>query len=122
MKFLGDMGISGKTISWLRDSGYDAVHLREFGLQRATDPYIMKMAAQDDRVLLTMDLDFGYLLAVSKRRTPSVIIFRLNDEGAEVVNRRLAMVLRQCNAELESGAIVSVNDKSIRTRKLPIKP
>ena len=29
MKFLADMGISQSTVRWLRQLGYDAVHLRE---------------------------------------------------------------------------------------------
>jgi predicted nuclease of predicted toxin-antitoxin system len=32
MKFLADMGISQSTVKWLREKGYDAVHLREKGL------------------------------------------------------------------------------------------
>ena len=32
MRFLGDMGISPKTIEFLRAEGYDAVHLHLFAL------------------------------------------------------------------------------------------
>lgn len=34
MKFLANMGISLRTVSWLRDVGYDIAHLRDEGLQR----------------------------------------------------------------------------------------
>jgi len=37
MKFLADMGISQSTVRWLRQLGYDAVHLREQELQRLPD-------------------------------------------------------------------------------------
>ena len=29
MKFLADMGTSLRTVDWLRDRGYDVVHLRD---------------------------------------------------------------------------------------------
>lgn len=32
MKFLADMGISPRTVEWLRQQGYDAVHLLDEGL------------------------------------------------------------------------------------------
>lgn len=40
MKFLADMNISLRTVSWLRQQGYEIVHLREENLQRAADEFI----------------------------------------------------------------------------------
>jgi len=120
MKFLANMGISTRTVAWLRQQGRDAVHLRDERLQRATDEDILKKARTEDRVVLTMDLDFGYLLAISGEQLPSVILFRLEDESAEVVNKRLEEVLAQCVSDLEAGAIISVNEAAIRVRRLPI--
>jgi predicted nuclease of predicted toxin-antitoxin system len=114
------MGISMYTVEWLRQQGHDAVHLREEGLQRSSDQEVMAKALAEERILLTMDLDFGYLLAVSGEQLPSVILFRLGDERSEVVNERLADLLAQCKAALEGGAILSVNEAAIRVRRLPI--
>ncbi|GJD16398.1 hypothetical protein RIVM261_013540 [Rivularia sp. IAM M-261] len=41
MKFLADMGISLRTVAWLRDAGYDTVHLRDEGLQQLPDDEIL---------------------------------------------------------------------------------
>ena len=41
MKFLADMGISQKTVEWLRNQGYNIVHLREEGLQKLSDEAIL---------------------------------------------------------------------------------
>ena len=114
------MGVSNRTVTWLRQQAYDAVHLREAGLQRLPDDRVLAKARLEGRILLTMDLDFGYLLAVSGESLPSVILFRLSDESSEVVNRRLAVVLSQCRNDIEAGAIVSVSDTTIRVRRLPI--
>ena len=121
MRFLADMGVSMRTIGWLREQKHDAVHLREEGLQRLSDEQILVKARAERRVLLTMDLDFGYLLAVSRAQLPSVILFRLSDERSEVVNRRLADVLTQRRSDIEAGAIISVSEVAIRIRRLPIQ-
>jgi hypothetical protein len=51
MKFLGDMGISPRTIALLREQGYDAIHLIEENLEKMTDPNILEKARQEERIL-----------------------------------------------------------------------
>ncbi len=53
MKFLADMGISPRTIAFLRELGYDAVHLHEEGLDRLADPLILEKSLKEERILLT---------------------------------------------------------------------
>lgn len=120
MKFLADMGISLFTVEWLRNAGYDAVHLREEGLQRLADAEILLKARQEDRIILTMDLDFGTLLAINQDPFPSVILFRLSDERSRIVNERLAVILPQCSEVLATGALISVSNNAFRVRNLPI--
>lgn len=81
------MGISQHTISWLRQQGFDAIHLRVEGLQRLPDNEFLAKAATENRVLLTMDLDFGYLAAISKLTLPGVIIFRIKNNNSAVATR-----------------------------------
>jgi predicted nuclease of predicted toxin-antitoxin system len=37
MRFLADAGISPKTVEFLRQSGHDVAHVRDYGMQRAPD-------------------------------------------------------------------------------------
>ncbi|MDJ0579468.1 DUF5615 family PIN-like protein [Crocosphaera sp.] len=120
MKFLADMGISQKTLEWLRNQGYNTVHLREEGLQRLDDEAILIKAKNEERIILTMDLDFTNLLAWSKDILPSVIIFRLGNENYDKINPQLEKVIGQCENELLTGAIISVSDGAFRVRNLPI--
>ncbi len=62
--FLADMGVSLKTTKWLREMGYDSVHLREQDLHRLADEFIIKKAREENRIILTFDLDFAKLMAV----------------------------------------------------------
>ncbi len=78
-------------------------------------------ARNEGRIVLTVDLDFGYLLAVSAAILPSVVLFRLGNESREVIEEYLDDVLSQCGEKLQAGAIVSVRDDGLRVRLLPIK-
>lgn len=120
MKFLADMGISLRTVSWLRNCGYDVVHLRDEGLQKLPDNQILIKARTEERILLTIDLDFAQLLAVSGDSLPSVILFRLGNENYDVINERLIQVLSECQEDLAVGSIISVSNETFRVRRLPI--
>jgi len=120
VKFLADMAISQSTVAWLRDQGHEALHVRDVGMQRANDEVILAKAREDGSVLLTLDLDFGYLMAISGAALPNMIIFRLGNEIAESITRRLEAVLNCCQEDLLSGALITVDDDTIRVRQLPI--
>ena len=120
MKFLADMGLSRSSVNWLRQNGYNVVHLREEGLQRTTDAGIVKKATKERRTILTCDLDFGDLMATSGEICPSIIVFRLQNERPENVNRRLEQVLKESSDALEKGAIIIVEEARHRVRLLPI--
>ena len=71
MRFLADMGVSIATVQALRAAAHDAVHFREEALSRLPDPDIVAKAAQEQRVVLTFDLDFGDIMAVAPRKRPA---------------------------------------------------
>ncbi len=121
MKFLLDMGLARRTAATLQSAGHDAIHLRDQGLQRLEDHQIIAKAQREGRVILTHDLDFGQLIALSQASLPSVITFRLADMRPDQVNHHLDEVLAHFAESLEQGALVSVNDHGIRVRLLPIK-
>lgn len=121
MKFLADMGLARSTVALLRARGHDAVHLSEQGLQRLEDDEIVEKALAESRVILTHDLGFGRIVALSRASVPSVITFRLSDMRPVQVNLYLEEVLARFSEQLEGGALVSVNERGIRVRPLPIK-
>lgn len=121
MRFLADAAISRKTVEFLKERGHDAIHVRTLGLHRAPDAEVVERARPDGRIVLSFDLDFGDILALGVLDKPSTILFRLADERAASVNARLSTVLGERAAELESGALIPVEDARYRVRKLPIR-
>ena len=120
MRFLADMGVSQGIVERLRGQGHDAVHLRDQGLQKSPDNEVFAKAATEQRILLTFDLDFGEIVAFSEARNPSVVLFRVQDTRTDQVWARLQYALPMAKEELDSGAIVVVEDRRIRIRRLPI--
>lgn len=120
MKFLADMGISPVTVNFLRDQGYEAIHLDQEGLGRMADSQILAKAHAEGFVVLTHDLDFTDLMAAGGAFSPSVIIFRLHNMRPESVSRNLQKILDRFKDDLENGVIITVREGNIRIRDLPI--
>ncbi len=64
----------------LRAADHDAVRVRDYRLETASDDEIFARAAQEERAVVSTDTDFGTLLALRRERRPSVLLFR---HGAE---------------------------------------
>lgn len=89
-------------------------------MQRASDAEIVRRASGEGSAILTCDLDFGDIMAASRERHPSVIIFRLENETPGNVNERLAQVLKESSPALLRGSIIIVEDTRHRVRLLPL--
>lgn len=121
MRFLADMGVSSSLCEELRRRGHDAIHLREIGLQCLPDDEILNLALKQGRVILTFDLDFGDLLAAGGHSLPSVVIFRLQDQTPGSTTPKLISLLQERGHELTDGAIVIIEERRYRFRRLPIE-
>ena len=104
----------------LRESGFDAVHTSEIGLANADDGEILKRAAAEDRIVVTLDADFHAQLALSQAKWPSVIRIRMEGLRAEPLADLLRSVLQQCEEDLSLGAMISVQENRVRIRRLPV--
>src|SRR5262249_37482817 len=94
MRFLADMGVSLRVVEWLRSSGHDASHVRDEGLQMLPKGEIFEKALREERIVVTFDLDFGEIVAASRGRSVSVVLFRLRNTRADFAIQRLEIVLR----------------------------
>jgi predicted nuclease of predicted toxin-antitoxin system len=71
--------------------------------------------------VLTQDLDFSAIVALSGRVVPSVISLRLSSSRIEQVNSMLEDVLPGVERDLDDGAIVTVQEGRVRRRRLPVQ-
>jgi predicted nuclease of predicted toxin-antitoxin system len=108
-----------RVTSWLNSHGHDATHLRDEGLQRLPNGDIFEKAIAESRVIVTFDLDFGEIVALSKGRKTGVILFRLRNTRVSFVIQRLGNVISECAEALARGAIVIVEETRQRVREFP---
>lgn len=120
MRFLVDMCVDVRVAEWLRGQGHDAVHLRELGLQRLANGEIFRKAASENRAVLTFDLDFSEIAALTRGQPASLIVLRLHDARFQHVIDRVSAVLAESASALERGAVISVEEARHRVRNLPV--
>ncbi|MCY4155839.1 MAG: DUF5615 family PIN-like protein, partial [Gammaproteobacteria bacterium] len=103
---------------WLRAGGHDVLDAREFGTDPG-DKALLERAAADDRVLVTIDTDFGELIYLHGVAHAGLI--RLPDVP---MRQRIAImegVLASHRAALESGAVLTVREGRVRVSMIQAK-
>jgi len=120
IQILLDMNLSPAWVPLLTGSGIHAVHWSAVGDPRATDREIVDWAIANSYWILTHDLDFGTLLALTHQTGPSVIQLRAQDILPEHLGTTVLSILQQYESELASGALVVIDDFRHRVRVLPL--
>ena len=120
MRFLVDNSLSPRLAATLSDAGHDALHVRDLDLARADDEVILDAAADQDRILIVQDTDFGTILAMRNDALPSIAMFRCRAKSTEAVYALLTANLGAIQEDLLAGAVVVFEDARIRVRQLPI--
>ncbi len=80
----------------------------------------MAFAKGNGYVVLTHDLDFGAILAATHGEKPSVVQIRSEDVSPDVIGKPVIAALRQMTAELEEGALLTLDPNRPRLRVLPL--
>jgi predicted nuclease of predicted toxin-antitoxin system len=123
LKFLIDNALSPVLARELAGLGHDAVDVRDLGMQAASDEAIFDRAAEQDRVVVSADTDFGTLLAARKQTKPSVIPFRHGSQRRPTNQGALLRAnLPQLEQALQAGSIVVIAPDRVRIRTLPLLP
>jgi predicted nuclease of predicted toxin-antitoxin system len=121
MKLLVDMNLSPRWVRTLVAGGIEAEHWSTLGAPDASDAAIMAFARENGFVVVTHDLDFGAILAVTRAEKPSVVQIRAEDISPEVVGASVINAVRQLAASLEDGALLTVDPVRARLRVLPLR-
>lgn len=113
MKVLVDTCVSGQAVDALRGAGHDVTWAGDW-LKDPGDEEILRRAAAESRILVTIDKDFGELVIVREMMHLGLIRlvgFRSRDQGSALIR-----LLQTYEMELSRGAILTAEPWRVRVR------
>ena len=119
MRFLLDMNLPPAVAEWLPSKDHDAVHIREIGLGHLPDREVFARAAEEGRIVVTFDLDFGEIAGLAGATGATVLLLRLRLAHQDYLRQRLQAAIVEAAEALEADATVVVEDARIRIRRMP---
>ena len=119
MKLLIDMNLSPGWVPFLAAADIESVHWSTVGPANAPDTEIIDYAAVHGYIVLTLDLDFGVILASTQVTKPSVVQVRSDDVDPKAIGKLIVAALFEGETELKAGALITVDAKRSRLRLLP---
>ena len=117
MRFLLDMNLPPALADRLRAEGHDAIHVLDAGLGNLPDRAIFEQAAEDRRIVVTFDLDFGEIAGFAGPGNSSIILLRLRSARQLHLLDRLRVAIARVGDALQTGAILLVEDSRVRVRR-----
>ena len=113
MRFLVDVCAGRSVVEWLKKKGYDTTFVRDRDPSMA-DEAILEWAYAEERVLITLDKDFGNLSV--KKKLPHCGMIRLPNVPSCEKQGMLKHILERHSPQLKAGAIITVRGDRIRIR------
>jgi predicted nuclease of predicted toxin-antitoxin system len=108
MKFLVDVGVGKKVENWLRGNGFDVLSVRDID-SCAKDSQILHWALDQQRMIITMDKDFGELVYNTGMHHAGVLILRLEDADSDARVEATQKILTEYHDKIESHFCVFQN-------------
>lgn len=122
MRILVDMNLSPRWVDVLADAGIESIHWSSVGETTASDSFIMAFAKGAGYVVVTHGLDSGSILAATHGDKPSVIQIRSGTLSTAAIGPFVIKTLIQMEAEIDSGALLTIEPPRARIRLLPLNP
>ncbi len=116
LRILTDENISPRVVSFLRQSGFDVLDVKEENWHGTEDDILLEHAHSDHRFILTLDSDFGALAINEGKPFFGIIYLRLRSSRYESCIRVLKQLFDQ-KIDMEPGMILVVDESRVRIRK-----
>ena len=101
-------------MAWLREQGHDVVSIEE-DQWGADDSDILRFATANNRVLITLDKDFGGLIYGQGMEHRGIVFLRLDDERAAMKIAVVARLLQRYAESLTDSFVVATElDERVR--------
>ena len=101
----------------LRALNYDVTTAADQGLLSQPDTTVAGAANREERMLLTLDLEFGDLRKYPPGHHPGIILFRPRSFGPLAVNQLVEEFVRSTELHLFAGCVAVVEPSRVRVRR-----
>ncbi len=116
MRFKTDENIPLEAVDLLRAAGHDALSVFDESLAGRPDDHIASVCRQEDRTLITLDLDFSDIRTYPPADYPGLIVLRLARQSVPAVTRVLRRLLEVLATRNCAGQLWIVERDRIRVR------
>lgn len=116
-KFKFDENLPAEAAELLRQAGHDAVTVMDQSMSGAPDRDLAQVCRAEDRVLVTLDLDFSNIQAYPPAAFPGIIVLRLVQNDKASVMTALAALLPYLDREPLSGRLWILDPRRLRIRQ-----
>jgi predicted nuclease of predicted toxin-antitoxin system len=117
MRFLIDESCDVALGRALLEAGNDVLEVREVK-PGADDEWVVRFAVSENRILLTEDKDFGWLVYARGHKAIGVLFLRYPVSERHQMARNLVELVKQQNENLV-GCFVTITPKRIRIGRMP---
>jgi len=116
MRFKIDENLPVELVAMLRNGGHDAMSVTEQGLGGAMDEQVAERCIDEDRAIVSLDLDFADI----RRYPPSIhrglIVLRLADQQKRIITSVFTRVISLIGVEPLVGRLWIVDEAQVRIR------
>jgi predicted nuclease of predicted toxin-antitoxin system len=116
MRFKVDENMPVEVAALLRSHGHDAETVLDEDLGGQPDPVIAAVCQSENRVLLTLDLDFADIRTYPPAESTGKIVFRLRATDKPHVLNVLQRVIASLPQHSPNGQLWIVDDAAVRIR------
>lgn len=116
VKFKLDENLPPEAGKILRDAGHDALSVLDQHLGGKFDARIASVCMAESRVLITLDTDFGNILAYPPEDYPGIIVIRSADQAKVTVLEFMRRIRTALASESPHQRLWIVEDARIRVR------
>jgi predicted nuclease of predicted toxin-antitoxin system len=121
MKLKLDENLSRHLKAMLEKYHHDVATAAEEGLLSKPDTLVAKAAAEEGRILLTLDVEFADLRKYPPGSHPGIVLFRPKSFGPLSVNRFIEDFFQTPDLQDLGGCVIVIDPQKIRIRKpLPV--
>jgi predicted nuclease of predicted toxin-antitoxin system len=121
MKFLLNENIAPSLCGLLSSIGWQSIHVTDVGLKGEPDFKIVNFCATEGYTIITHDLDYGRIVSLSGKQSPSVLTFRLEKITIDDLFLLIKNNQVQITHYLSQGALITIDGEKFRFRLLPIE-